>query len=241
MPEISIHALREEGDDTISVELNDRDHFYPRPPRGGRHTSLAHSPILLKFLSTPSARRATRLRLALPLLFLYFYPRPPRGGRHAAWFRMFVLGAISIHALREEGDATFCGKPVESVISIHALREEGDLLLSADSAVLMYFYPRPPRGGRRFWLVIGCHLLTISIHALREEGDNGGNADLGSNIVFLSTPSARRATIGDVLELCVVGISIHALREEGDLIRLQRAALQKRFLSTPSARRATGR
>ena len=36
------------------------------------------------------------------------------------------------------------------MISIHALREEGDLkfLLLLD-VVCVYFYPRPPRGGRR--------------------------------------------------------------------------------------------
>ena len=65
--------------------------------------SFAKTPISLTFLSTPSARRAT--------LTLY----------HAD-----VLRLISIHALREEGDAVSC------------------------SLVLMpcYFYPRPPRGGR---------------------------------------------------------------------------------------------
>ena len=56
---ISIHALREEGDSTsISVAF-----------------------AFLRFLSTPSARRATRLRSAMPLLLRDFYPRPPRGGR----------------------------------------------------------------------------------------------------------------------------------------------------------------
>ena len=35
------------------------------------------------------------------------------------------------------------------VISIHALREEGDGSSPAGSACMDYFYPRPPRGGRR--------------------------------------------------------------------------------------------
>ena len=56
---------------------------------------------------------------------------------------------ISIHALREEGDAYEPFHLREKIeISIHALREEGDSLLSR----------RSPRS-------------TISIHALREEGD----------------------------------------------------------------------
>ena len=56
-------------------------HFYPRPPRGGRQAIDKLTTALEKFLSTPSARRATALREA-------------RG-----WSQ-----AISIHALREEGD-----------------------------------------------------------------------------------------------------------------------------------------
>ena len=81
--------------------------FYPRPPRGGRrrYAVVPHQYIRI-FLSTPSARRATRHRLA-----------------HVARFCI-----ISIHALREEGDPVL---PQQSArheeISIHALREEGDI------------------------------------------------------------------------------------------------------------------
>ena len=57
--DISIHALREEGDPSFSIEISRGFYFYPRPPRGGRQISLAHNLYLLKFLSTPSARRAT--------------------------------------------------------------------------------------------------------------------------------------------------------------------------------------
>ena len=59
---ISIHALREEGDDMW--------------------TCITHR--LTVFLSTPSARRATAIELAQELDHLDFYPRPPRGGRRAA-------------------------------------------------------------------------------------------------------------------------------------------------------------
>ena len=34
---ISIHALREEGDQVLPAYSSDRGYFYPRPPRGGRH------------------------------------------------------------------------------------------------------------------------------------------------------------------------------------------------------------
>ena len=36
-----------------------------------------------------------------------------------------------------------------------------------------YFYPRPPRGGRRVLAVCIGLFHGISIHALREEGDGG--------------------------------------------------------------------
>ena len=89
---------------------------------------MAHStlPKLAIFLSTPSARRATD----------FYYP-------------VFANLGISIHALREEGDAKKRKYLLTTTqISIHALREEGDDFLLRDAGVLI-----------------------ISIHALREEGD----------------------------------------------------------------------
>ena len=68
--------------DTAKVQLNGLINFYPRPPRGGRPgLSPTRCWTLLSFLSTPSARRATSIR--------------------PHWQR---VDAISIHALREEGD-----------------------------------------------------------------------------------------------------------------------------------------
>ena len=80
--EISIHALREEGD----IE---------------RFCAII---VDFKFLSTPSARRATDVVLHLFNLFTDFYPRPPRGGRLLPDSTVAVTLLISIHALREEGD-----------------------------------------------------------------------------------------------------------------------------------------
>ena len=102
--EISIHALREEGDLSLRVEDGDHFYFYPRPPRGGRlfracwqvtgklflstpsarratTACVAMSWTLLPFLSTPSARRATRSSPSTSMTRINFYPRPPRGGR----------------------------------------------------------------------------------------------------------------------------------------------------------------
>ena len=56
-------------------------------------------------------------------------------------------------------------------ISIHALREEGDEERPVPMPHLIYFYPRPPRGGRLLLCGSCWGVLSISIHALREEGD----------------------------------------------------------------------
>ena len=60
--------------------------------------------LVLEFLSTPSARRATGAIHGGETFQWNFYPRPPRGGRRLAKIIGHALNAISIHALREEGD-----------------------------------------------------------------------------------------------------------------------------------------
>ena len=105
------------------------------------------------------------------------------------------VGSISIHALREEGDALCELDAALNKISIHALREEGD----ADGVA-----SRLRKG--------------ISIHALREEGDSPILGIQYSHARFLSTPSARRATQNHSPAHWPIYISIHALREEGDMV-----------------------
>ena len=56
---ISIHALREEGDEWLKSNATPVQNFYPRPPRGGRHNPYFTQRADVVFLSTPSARRAT--------------------------------------------------------------------------------------------------------------------------------------------------------------------------------------
>ena len=146
-------------------------HFYPRPPRGGRlvttrpfsssnpflsppsarrATFISPRPVCSsEFLSPPSARRATRRGRSLLRLWNHFYPRPPRGGR------LTVAG-------NGPSVAQFLSPP-------SARRATGNL----DAALVLH---------------------KISIPALREEGDLrfyfGGKA----MSKFLSPPSARRAT-----------------------------------------------
>ena len=216
--EISIHALREEGDTAFVIFVITPFDFYPRPPRGGR-----------RIRALPVSRE------------IDFYPRPPRGGRQlirdaiikasrflstpsarrATNFKKLkeAIRHISIHALREEGDTSFCsGSTISSRFLSTPSARRATNPLSNERRTLLYFYPRPPRGGRRRkrW------------RKMAEEK-------------FLSTPSARRATVG--FEVCSqsLHISIHALREEGDFgVRLIKRLINI-FLSTPSARRATRR
>ena len=150
-PAISIHALREEGDvGKISARRVRNEHFYPRPPRGGRPQRLGVVKIRIvisihalreegdrghthtegadrKFLSTPSARRATPpcgLHVYVDDIFLSTPSARRATGR---FFALSTFFAISIHALREEGDPCPLGR----------------------GSIAGYFYPRPPRGGRR--------------------------------------------------------------------------------------------
>ena len=51
-------------------------HFYPRPPRGGRHDASCNGVWVVIFLSTPSARRATFSRSINSPLFVEFLSTP---------------------------------------------------------------------------------------------------------------------------------------------------------------------
>ena len=83
-PNISIHALREEGDGFVFFHGAAPFNFNPRPPRGGRRRAASSMIWSLSFQSTPSARRAT-LRQGHPQRpVTNFNPRPPRGGRPLA-------------------------------------------------------------------------------------------------------------------------------------------------------------
>ena len=50
------------------------------------------------------------------------------------------------------------------------------------------FYPRPPRGGRRFDLDAAVKSIQISIHALREEGDSAKRRLLPVLVYFYPRP-----------------------------------------------------
>ena len=171
--EISIHALREEGD-----EWQDK--------------LIA---FVQQFLSTPSARRATQRIPDDLFLVRDFYPRPPRGGRRSNV--SFGTSGGYFYPRPPRGgrlpNGCFCANFAS--ISIHALREEGDQSELLYPTASRDFYPRPPRGGRPAQSSRRRRASRISIHALREEGDLSSRPVVPSTCQFLSTPSARRATL----------------------------------------------
>ena len=149
LPAISIHALREEGDPS----------FFDRRYHNGR------------FLSTPSARRATKLPPRKRSSQKNFYPRPPRGGR---------LSTKGIPAAAFRFLSTPSARRATSAAGTEGLTVA---FLSTPSARRATVLPSPARGE-----------VEISIHALREEGDQNQQRRLTEMTEFLSTPSARRAT-----------------------------------------------
>ena len=151
------------------------NNFYPRPPRGRRPSPTRILQKPQKFLSTPSARRATTSCRRHRWGSRDFYPRPPRGGRQ--------IGIV------------FLLVPVIFLSTPSARRATSETKRGEQNAH-KYFYPRPPRGGRLCVPACNGPLLCISIHALREEGDRSTTPFWASPMKFLSTPSARRATGG---------------------------------------------
>ena len=129
---ISIHALRGEGDSSRHCwTLRSKD-FNPRPPRGGRRAVRHDYFYPLEFQSTPSEGRATFCR-RYRLLLKEFQSTPSEG--------------------RATGRA-HCGLNGHK-ISIHALRGEGDIVSIASLKGFIDFNPRPPRGGRLNYVLLG--------------------------------------------------------------------------------------
>ena len=214
-------------------------YFYPRPPRGGRHTGVGFVHGFNGFLSTPSARRATYQVMGLEFDEAEFLSTP--SARRATtnsdvveWFDLFLSTPSARRATQ----------------TAHSL-----------PASTTDFYPRPPRGGRPLdnanHSATKVFLSTPSARRATAEWHKEG-----LTVKFLSTPSARRATPRGKRRHRLRRISIHALREEGDFwcrpgLCTGRGNFYPRpprggrhgdstvhpaflvFLSTPSARRAT--
>ncbi len=237
--EISIHALREEGDVLPVVG------------------SLPADDISIHALREEGDRCAPVLSRELAHISIHAL-REEGDLSNRLWLgRLF----ISIHALREEGDARNLDAPEQHIISIHALREEGDpavVILAVCGAKFLstpsarratpelqpkrrrpsYFYPRPPRGGRLVPLdAQPVYLLFLSTPSARRA--TMGDRAYIKFVIFLSTPSARRATRRSERTAHRAGNFYPRPPRGGRPCRDQYDELQRLFLSTPSARRAT--
>ena len=81
IPDISIHALREEGDLSLTSKSWSSRTFLSTPSARRATNGLVAFATGYIFLSTPSARRATYWQEWQEVPRKYFYPRPPRRGR----------------------------------------------------------------------------------------------------------------------------------------------------------------
>ena len=81
MLHISIHALREEGDLSRMAQNLQQIKFLSTPSARRATYSIMYRGFGPQFLSTPSARRATGSWGDFLGAGEDFYPRPPRGGR----------------------------------------------------------------------------------------------------------------------------------------------------------------
>ena len=214
-------------------------YFYPRPPRGGRPARADRREVGAgisihalreegdrspttppttenKFLSTPSARRATPEWCADGPSCADFYPRPPRGGR--------------LHK----------SKSAKRVRDFYPRPPRGGRRAACSLSVRLILFLSTPSARRATCLVfLDRRCSIISIHALREEGDDHLDAAYEPLNQFLSTPSARRATrSGDKsVKSLSVFLSTPSARR-ATVVVFQHAGFHQ-FLSTPSARRAT--
>ena len=175
--EISIHALREEGDRIRHGPAGREVYFYPRPPRGGRRLRPAPEHAC-GLISIHALREEGDLY--------------PSRSRH--------IRLISIHALREEGDPLPPGPAAEHKDFYPRPPRGGRPLRFCPSAPEKNdFYPRPPRGGRRSYGSPQKSLHPFLSTPSARRATLLSSSSTRAFTTFLSTPSARRATscIGD--------------------------------------------
>ena len=124
----------------------------------------------------------------------HFYPRPPGGGRPCSRPLRYASTAISIHALRVEGDQLRRCRLRLKIVDFYPRppgggRPEGVLPFTA----VVNFYPRPPGGGRH-----RDQRFPSSPFYFYPRPPGGGRprsrGDMSGGNPFLSTPSGWRAT-----------------------------------------------
>ena len=167
---ISIHALREEGDMAVASSSSTSVSFLSTPS-ARRATRLPPKiSVVYAFLSTPSARRATCDFGLVPVVFLFLSTPSARRATMMPIRNRRRRGFLSTPSARR-------ATTERPAIGRHGKN----------------FYPRPPRGGRRVPTGAGSARRNFYPRPPR-----GGRLQRVINCIqlfqFLSTPSARRAT-----------------------------------------------
>ncbi len=183
-------------------------YFNPRPPWGGRHFCRVRQKQLTAFQSTPSVGRAT-LQSANITKSPKFQSTPSvgRATKIRIYFHSHV--AISIHALRGEGDPR--GGLYGHVNCDFNPRPPwgGRRHVVNHTVAFFHFNPRPPWGGRR-------SVVTIrkgAVYDFNPRPPWGGRLD-----------SWERPDLEDY-------ISIHALRGEGDAIPIRKSGVESIYFN----------
>ena len=141
---ISIHALREEGDGNAkdNEAFGYQISIHALREEGDTINQLRQA-FQIQFLSTPSARRATKAQDEQYRANHHFYPRPPRGGRPLMQTDTVTQSLfLSTPSARRATGSRRPG-PAASSISIHALREEGDVQRVIDCVQFFEFLSTP--------------------------------------------------------------------------------------------------
>ena len=130
-----------------------------------------------------------------PLCTLYFYPRPPRGGRptgtHSQMNGVIFLSTPSARRATRAGDEK--GGEQYIFLSTPSARRATYRRWKHENKPNNYFYPRPPRGGRPLWHIIG-NTIRVFLSTPSARRATGAISSYALLLEFLSTPSARRAT-----------------------------------------------
>ena len=128
---ISIHALRKEGDQRHAASTSRSGYFYPHPPRGGQ-LGIGTRIVEVQVISIHALREeGDALNGVGVTTAINQFLSTPSVRRATAYQGRHHKGiTISIHALREEGDRERLAEVARQVISIHALREEGDSVVA---------------------------------------------------------------------------------------------------------------
>ena len=169
---ISIHALLAESDcQWYSVGYFGR-YFYPRSPCGERQHAYNLVLWVLRFLSTLSLRRATKLKtpcVRLSIISIHAL-LAESDGRHSVHCQS-MQGFLSTLSLRRATQPRKTDVPgaIEFLSTLSLRRATGGGHIS--KARSKNFYPRSPCGERRDVIAAITEAQSISIHALLAESD----------------------------------------------------------------------